>query len=167
MFYYLFIKWCHWIRKSLIGHYFILGATPNQERSVRIKGLECLVSIMKCLVEWSKDLYVNPHSQSNLGNEIIKTFFFDLSKFYCPYQQTDWYWILLISVMSNTLWRYLLKQFFRLSVMQVIMSVLSLTLSLFYISNGKNHYFVNFDIIWMYSSVTCILLNNKFMFNTL
>ena len=197
MFYYLFIKWCHWIRKSLIGHYFILGATPNQERSVRIKGLECLVSIMKCLVEWSKDLYVNPHSQSNLGNKIIKTFFFDLSKFYCPYQQTDrywillvsvtyqqtdwywiwlvsvtyqqtdWYWILLISVMSNTLWRYLLKQFFRLSVMQVIMSVLSLTLSLFYISNGKNHYFVDFDIIWMYSSVTCILLNNKFMFNTL
>lgn len=45
----------------------ITGATPNQERSIRIKGLECLVSIMKCLVEWSKDLYVNPHSQSNLG----------------------------------------------------------------------------------------------------
>lgn len=45
----------------------VSGATPNQERSMRIKGLECLVSIMKCLVEWSKDLYVNPHSQSNLG----------------------------------------------------------------------------------------------------
>ena len=50
-------------------HALALGATPNQERSVRIKGLECLVSIMKCLVEWSKDLYVNPHSQSNLGQE--------------------------------------------------------------------------------------------------
>ncbi|VDI74988.1 brefeldin A-inhibited guanine nucleotide-exchange protein, partial [Mytilus galloprovincialis] len=50
-------------------HALALGATPNQERSMRIKGLECLVSIMKCLVEWSKDLYVNPHSQSNLGQE--------------------------------------------------------------------------------------------------
>ena len=44
-----------------------LGATPNQEKAMRIKGLECLVSILKCKVEWSKDLYVNPHSQSNLG----------------------------------------------------------------------------------------------------
>ena len=34
---------------------------------MRIKGLECLVSILKCMVEWSKDLYVNPHSQSNLS----------------------------------------------------------------------------------------------------
>lgn len=50
-------------------HALALGATPNQERSIRIKGLECLVSIMKCLVEWSKDLYVNPHSLSNLGQE--------------------------------------------------------------------------------------------------
>jgi brefeldin A-inhibited guanine nucleotide-exchange protein len=46
-----------------------LGATHNQEKSMRIKGLECLVSILKCMVEWSKDLYVNPHSQSNLGGE--------------------------------------------------------------------------------------------------
>ena len=45
----------------------IVGATPNQEKSMRLKGLECLVSILKCMVEWSKDLYVNPHSQSNLG----------------------------------------------------------------------------------------------------
>jgi len=34
---------------------------------MRLKGLECLVSVLKCMVEWSKDLYVNPHSQSNLG----------------------------------------------------------------------------------------------------
>ena len=47
-----------------------LGATPNQEKSMRIKGLECLVSILKCMVEWSKDLYTNPHSQSNLGERI-------------------------------------------------------------------------------------------------
>ncbi len=39
----------------------------NQEKSMRIRGLECLVSILKCMVEWSKDLYINPHSQSNLG----------------------------------------------------------------------------------------------------
>jgi len=34
---------------------------------MRLKGLECLVSVLKCMVEWSKDLYINPHSQSNLG----------------------------------------------------------------------------------------------------
>ncbi|GFO03195.1 Brefeldin a-inhibited guanine nucleotide-exchange protein 1 [Plakobranchus ocellatus] len=54
-----------------------LGAAPNQEKSMRIKGLECLVSILKCMVEWSKDLYINPHSQSNLGQD---------SK---PYTETD------------------------------------------------------------------------------
>lgn len=43
-----------------------LGATANQ-KSMRIKGLECLVSILKCMVEWSKDLYVNPNQQANLG----------------------------------------------------------------------------------------------------
>jgi len=32
-----------------------------------MKGLECLVSILKCMVEWSKDLYIDPHLQSNLG----------------------------------------------------------------------------------------------------
>ncbi|XP_046396224.1 brefeldin A-inhibited guanine nucleotide-exchange protein 1 isoform X2 [Ischnura elegans] len=46
-----------------------LGATPNQEKSMRIRGLECLVSILKCMVEWSKDLYVNPNSQTTLGPE--------------------------------------------------------------------------------------------------
>lgn len=46
-----------------------LGATPNQEKSMRIRGLDCLVSILKCMVEWSRDLYVNPNSQTNLGAE--------------------------------------------------------------------------------------------------
>lgn len=46
-----------------------LGATQNQEKNMRLKGLECLVSILKCMVEWSKDLYVNPQSLSNLGAE--------------------------------------------------------------------------------------------------
>ncbi|XP_066526560.1 brefeldin A-inhibited guanine nucleotide-exchange protein 2 [Hoplias malabaricus] len=46
-----------------------LGMTLLQELSLRKKGLECLVSILKCMVEWSKDLYVNPNLQTNLGQE--------------------------------------------------------------------------------------------------
>uniref|UniRef100_A0A8C5K947 ADP ribosylation factor guanine nucleotide exchange factor 2 n=1 Tax=Jaculus jaculus TaxID=51337 RepID=A0A8C5K947_JACJA len=46
-----------------------LGMTPLQELSLRKKGLECLVSILKCMVEWSKDLYVNPNHQASLGQE--------------------------------------------------------------------------------------------------
>ncbi|KAL4655414.1 brefeldin A-inhibited guanine nucleotide-exchange protein 2-like isoform X1 [Arapaima gigas] len=46
-----------------------LGMTPLQELSLRKKGLECLVSILKCMVEWSKDLYINPNLQTNLGQE--------------------------------------------------------------------------------------------------
>ncbi|NXQ23651.1 BIG2 protein, partial [Alaudala cheleensis] len=45
-----------------------LGMTPLQELSLRKKGLECLVSILKCMVEWSKDLYVNPNHQTGLGS---------------------------------------------------------------------------------------------------
>nr|XP_034978039.1 brefeldin A-inhibited guanine nucleotide-exchange protein 2 isoform X3 [Zootoca vivipara] len=44
-----------------------LGMTPLQELSLRKKGLECLVSILKCMVEWSKDLYVNPNHQASVG----------------------------------------------------------------------------------------------------
>uniref|UniRef100_H3CH50 ARF guanine nucleotide exchange factor 2 n=1 Tax=Tetraodon nigroviridis TaxID=99883 RepID=H3CH50_TETNG len=44
-----------------------LGMTPLQELSLRKKGLECLVSVLKCMVEWSKDMYVNPHLQTNLA----------------------------------------------------------------------------------------------------
>lgn len=46
-----------------------LGASPTQEKCMRIKGLDCLVSILKCMVEWSKDLYVNPNSQSSISSE--------------------------------------------------------------------------------------------------
>uniref|UniRef100_A0A4W3GFF6 ARF guanine nucleotide exchange factor 1 n=1 Tax=Callorhinchus milii TaxID=7868 RepID=A0A4W3GFF6_CALMI len=46
-----------------------LGMTSVQELSLRKKGLECLVSILKCMVEWSRDLYVNPNSQTSLGQE--------------------------------------------------------------------------------------------------
>ena len=47
-----------------------IGCNPSQLRSLRLKGLECVVSILKCMVEWSKDLFNNPNSlQSNLGPE--------------------------------------------------------------------------------------------------
>uniref|UniRef100_A0A8C8AID3 ADP ribosylation factor guanine nucleotide exchange factor 1 n=1 Tax=Otus sunia TaxID=257818 RepID=A0A8C8AID3_9STRI len=46
-----------------------LGMSSVQELSLRKKGLECLVSILKCMVEWSKDQYVNPNSQTTLGQE--------------------------------------------------------------------------------------------------
>uniref|UniRef100_A0A8C4VX82 SEC7 domain-containing protein n=1 Tax=Gopherus evgoodei TaxID=1825980 RepID=A0A8C4VX82_9SAUR len=44
-----------------------LGMTPLQPAGK--KGLECLVSILKCMVEWSKDLYVNPNHQASLGSD--------------------------------------------------------------------------------------------------
>lgn len=47
-------------------HVLELGTSLGQEKSMRIRGLECLVSILKCMVEWSKDLYV-PHLQAILG----------------------------------------------------------------------------------------------------
>lgn len=53
-------------------HALELGASPNQERSMKLRGLECLVSILKCMVEWSKDLYVNPNLQSTVGEQVPK-----------------------------------------------------------------------------------------------
>lgn len=50
-------------------HSIEIGASPNQERAMRMLGLECLVSILKCMVEWSKDLYVNPNLQSTVGEQ--------------------------------------------------------------------------------------------------
>lgn len=44
----------------------------RQELTLRKKGLECLVSILKCMVEWSKDQYVNPNSQTSLGKILTK-----------------------------------------------------------------------------------------------
>lgn len=46
-----------------------IGASPNQERAMKLRGLECLVCILKCMVEWSKDLYVNPNLQSTVGEQ--------------------------------------------------------------------------------------------------
>lgn len=40
------------------------------EKGLGVKALECLCTILKCMVEWSKDLYVNPHAskQNALNN---------------------------------------------------------------------------------------------------
>ncbi len=51
-------------------HAMELGATPVQEKKIRLKGVECLVSIFKCMVEWSKELYVNPVSQVNSSGKV-------------------------------------------------------------------------------------------------
>nr|CAB3222754.1 brefeldin A-inhibited guanine nucleotide-exchange protein 1 [Phallusia mammillata] len=45
------------------------GLTPPQEQAIRKKSLECLGMILRCMVEWTKDLYLNPHSMSHLGKE--------------------------------------------------------------------------------------------------
>lgn len=44
-----------------------LGCSLVQEKQMRTKSLECLVSILKCMVEWSRELYHNPHNHSNLN----------------------------------------------------------------------------------------------------
>jgi brefeldin A-inhibited guanine nucleotide-exchange protein len=52
------------------GHLLEVGiVNPVQERAMRIKGLECLVSILKCKVEWTQDLFVNPHQLANLADK--------------------------------------------------------------------------------------------------
>lgn len=47
----------------------VLAATPVQEKSIRLKGLECLVSILKCMVEWSRELYLNPSSYVAINSD--------------------------------------------------------------------------------------------------
>ena len=51
-----------------------LRTTPIQEKALRVKGLECLVTILKCMVEWSRELYVNPNAQSNIGKSASADF---------------------------------------------------------------------------------------------
>jgi len=50
------------------------GITAQQEKAMRVKGLESLVSILKCLVEWCQDLYINPsttglNAVTNIGQD--------------------------------------------------------------------------------------------------
>jgi len=44
----------------------------NHQQQMRIKGLECLVSILKCMVEWSRDLYTDPNHLNCLSNNKTK-----------------------------------------------------------------------------------------------
>ncbi|TRY63979.1 hypothetical protein TCAL_07154 [Tigriopus californicus] len=45
-----------------------IGATPNQLMQMRIRCLECLCFILKCMVEWCKEMYVNPHLTEKENN---------------------------------------------------------------------------------------------------
>ncbi|KRX71962.1 Brefeldin A-inhibited guanine nucleotide-exchange protein 1 [Trichinella sp. T6] len=51
-------------------HAIDLGAAPGQENMMRIKGLECLVSILRCMVQWSSDLYISSGPHTNLAEEV-------------------------------------------------------------------------------------------------
>lgn len=50
-----------------------MGSNAVQEKAMRVKGIEGLVAILQCMVEWSQSLYVSTNSQSNLGNIITQT----------------------------------------------------------------------------------------------
>jgi len=67
----IFARLVNVLSKKAQGRQMIdMNCSPIQLRSIRLKGLECVVSVLKCMVEWSKDLYQNPNSlQSNLGPE--------------------------------------------------------------------------------------------------
>lgn len=46
--------------------------STHQQMQMRIKGLECLVSLLKGMVEWSKDLYTDPNQLNCLSNNKSK-----------------------------------------------------------------------------------------------
>lgn len=50
----------------------VTNSNSNHQQMMRIKGLECLVSILKCMVEWSKDLYTDPNQLNCLSNNKTK-----------------------------------------------------------------------------------------------
>lgn len=47
----------------------LVGSNAVQEKAMRVKGIEGLVAILQCMVEWSQSLYVSTNSQSNLGKK--------------------------------------------------------------------------------------------------
>lgn len=51
---------------SYVGEH---GCTIAQRQAIRTSGLECLVLILRCMVDWSHVLYVSPELQSFLGTE--------------------------------------------------------------------------------------------------
>jgi len=46
------------------------GRDIIQEKAMRVKGIEGLVGILQCMVEWSQSLYISSGSQSNLGKRL-------------------------------------------------------------------------------------------------
>lgn len=50
----------------------VSNSNQTHQQMMRIKGLECLVSILKCMVEWSKDLYTDPNQLNCLSNNKTK-----------------------------------------------------------------------------------------------
>ena len=47
-----------------------ISCTQTQQKALRLKGLGCIVDILKCMVEWSSDLFVTSSTlKSNLGPE--------------------------------------------------------------------------------------------------
>ena len=50
-----------------------LGGNALQVQRMRVKSLECLCSILKCMVEWSREVYVNPHVRTMIKEEEAKS----------------------------------------------------------------------------------------------
>lgn len=47
--------------------------SPVTEHMMQVKAVECLVSVLKCMVEWSKDIYVNPNTTGMMATTIEGT----------------------------------------------------------------------------------------------
>ncbi|KAF7260159.1 hypothetical protein EG68_02413 [Paragonimus skrjabini miyazakii] len=59
------------LAKIAQGRYAVADPTSSagQRQAIRTSGLECLVLILRCMVDWSHELYMSPESQSFLGTE--------------------------------------------------------------------------------------------------
>jgi brefeldin A-inhibited guanine nucleotide-exchange protein len=47
--------------------------SPVTEHMMQVKAVECLVLVLKCMVEWSKDIYVNPNTTGMMATTIEAT----------------------------------------------------------------------------------------------
>ncbi|CAI2738986.1 unnamed protein product, partial [Dicrocoelium dendriticum] len=45
------------------------GISVTQRQALRTSGIECLVLILRCMIDWSHELYVTPEPQSFLGSQ--------------------------------------------------------------------------------------------------
>ena len=84
-------------------HAIELGATPLQEKKIRLKGVECLVSISKCMVEWSKELYVNPVSQVNASGE-LSPLQIEHSQLHCQFRPSSLWSFHLVTEVKFVVW---------------------------------------------------------------